>query len=68
MLPADTSGSPAVGAGVGLCVLTLLASFTPHGAIELLGSEGIPIFHLVQLLCDEQGHLQLHHVAQSLSI
>ena len=36
-----------------------------HGIIEKIESEGISFkAHLVQPLCNEQGHLQLHQIAQ----
>lgn len=36
-----------------------------HGLLEWFGLEGTFRDHLVQLLCREQGHLPLDHVAQS---
>ena len=36
-----------------------------HGITEQFGLEGTFTDHLVQPPCNEQGHLQLHHVAQS---
>jgi len=36
--------------------------------IELFELEGTLKRHLVQLPCNEQGHLQLHQVAQSLAL
>ena len=42
------------------------AQLLPHRIIELFELEEILKGHLVQLPCNEQGHLKLHHVAQSL--
>ena len=53
------------GEGIVPLYATLVMHISNHTVIELFELEGTYKGHLVQLSCNEQGHLQLHQVTQS---